>query len=238
MAKKRLADLQDLTAHRFQNMTRRELIRKGSSQLERQRRTMRSVMNFFTMANFENAKRGSKFLIAEFMREARVKRAMNARFQQIFPIINRWKSRKRLNKQMLDTKREALDHYFRREVEIMLAYYKPSKGSKSKEKKKNYEKLGRVLDKNVPSLETYKNLILDEYFWKVCYAFYQRQIYIWILLTYKYLGTSKFAKNPNLVRNRHKMFAEEGDDNEKPSNFPIYLLDDESEKVFDLTKQI
>jgi hypothetical protein len=88
----------------------------------------------------------------------------------------------------------------------MLTHFKPSKGPKAKEKKKTYEKLGRIMDKSLPALENYKTLILDEYFWKVCYSFYKRQIYIWILLTYKYLGTSKFASEKSLIKNRKKMF--------------------------------
>ena len=37
------------------------------------------------------------------------------------------------------------------------------------------------------------NLVLDEYFWKVCYVYYRQQMRIWVLLTYKYLNTRKMS---------------------------------------------
>ena len=75
---------------------------------------------------------------------------------------------------MIAMKREALSAYFQRELDIMLVHFKPSKGAKAKEKKKTYEKLSKIMDKSLPALENYKNLILDEYFGKVCYSFYKR----------------------------------------------------------------
>lgn len=36
-------------------------------------------------------------------------------------------------------------------------------------------------------------MVLDEYFWKVCYEFYKREMRIWILLSHKYLKTAKVS---------------------------------------------
>ena len=36
-------------------------------------------------------------------------------------------------------------------------------------------------------------MVFDEYFWKVCYEFYKREMRIWILLQYKYLKTAKIS---------------------------------------------
>lgn len=34
---------------------------------------------------------------------------------------------------------------------------------------------------------------MDDYFYKICYAFYQRQMQIWCLLRHKYLRTAKIG---------------------------------------------
>jgi hypothetical protein len=80
MAKKRLADLKDDTSARIAKMVRLEIVKKGQDEEERKRRLFRSALNFYAQANFENAKNGSKFLIGQFMRIARVKKEMNDRF--------------------------------------------------------------------------------------------------------------------------------------------------------------
>jgi len=59
----------------------------------------------------------------------------------------------------------------------MMAHYK------NKKKKKMLSKLEKIKPHNLEK-------ILDDYFFKVCYSFYKRQMQIWILLRHKYLRTS------------------------------------------------
>ena len=42
-------------------------------------------------------------------------------------------------------------------------------------------------------------MVLDEYFWKVCYGYYRRQMRIWVLLTYKYLNSRKMSSKDRFL---------------------------------------
>ena len=86
-------------------------------------------------------------------------------------------------------KRSFLNDIFNREAEIMLNFY-TAKGKGKSPVAKKYKGL-RDKIKNIDQEKI--DLVLDEYFWKVCYAYYRRQMRIWVILTYKYLNTRKMS---------------------------------------------
>ena len=86
-------------------------------------------------------------------------------------------------------KRKFLNDIFNREAEIMLNFY-TAKGKGKSPIAKKYKGL-RDKIKNIDQEKI--DLVLDEYFWKVCYAYYRRQMRIWVILTYKYLNTRKMS---------------------------------------------
>ena len=76
---------------------------------------------------------------------------------------------------------------FAREAEIMMTHYTLKGKGKSPAAKKYKSLLAKI--KNIDGDKI--NMVLDEYFWKVCYEFHKRQMRIWILLAHKYLKTAK-----------------------------------------------
>ena len=58
--------------------------------------------------------------------------------------------------------------------------------SKKKFGKKMLQKLQNLKMHNLENL-------MDDYFYKICYAFYMRQMQIWCLLRHKYLQTAKIG---------------------------------------------
>ena len=83
---------------------------------------------------------------------------------------------------MRKDRRQFLSEIFQRELEIMTNYYK----SKKKAGKKTLVKLMSIKPHNLEKT-------LDDYFFKICHAFYKRQMNIWILLSHKYLCLAKVS---------------------------------------------
>ena len=84
-----------------------------------------------------------------------------------------------------------------------------------------------------------KNLILDEYFRNVCYEFYKRQMFIWVILRYKYLKTAPMSdEDREVLINDNEVFDEFKDDIEA-GELPAQLLQPyESQKIIDMTRKI
>ena len=72
---------------------------------------------------------------------------------------------------MRKDRRQFLSEIFQRELDIMKEFYK----GKKKSGKKTLAKLMCIKPHNLEK-------ILDDYFYKICHAFYKRQMNIWILL--------------------------------------------------------
>lgn len=71
----------------------------------------------------------------------------------------------------------------------MIGFYdKKSKGKSAAAKK--YKTLLQKI-KNIPGERI--DMVLDEYFWKVCYEYYKREMRIWVLLSHKYLKSAKIS---------------------------------------------
>jgi hypothetical protein len=79
---------------------------------------------------------------------------------------------------MVATKRKFLMSVFEREKRTMLVHYQGKKKFK-----KILTKLQNIKQHNLEK-------IVDDYFYRVCYEFYKRQMHIWILLRHKYLRNS------------------------------------------------
>ena len=71
----------------------------------------------------------------------------------------------------------------------MITYYTTKGKGKSPAAKKYKAMLAKI--KNIEQDKI--DMVLDEYFWKVCYEFYKRQMRVWILLAHKYLRTAKVS---------------------------------------------
>ena len=139
----------------------------------------------------------------------------------------------------MELKRNMLDTYFIREVEIMIYYYKTVKGTKKKEAKKNAEKISKILDPNNEAMAYNMRVILSDYFKNVCYEFYKRQMYIWVLLRYKYLKTAKVKEEDRLNMISDKYVFDEYKDDLEPGELPAVLLQThESEKIIEMTRKI
>lgn len=79
--------------------------------------------------------------------------------------------------------------------------------------------------------------ILDDYFYGVCYKFYQRQMHIWILLRHKYLRTASVG-----IEDRRFLFSAISGDKgaadqqqKATATFPILFLQSESEPIITMT---
>lgn len=71
----------------------------------------------------------------------------------------------------------------------MQAHYTKKGKGKSAAAKKYKAQLTKINDINGDKL----NMVIDEYFWKVCYEFFKREMRVWILLSIKYLKISKVS---------------------------------------------
>lgn len=98
--------------------------------------------------------------------------------------------------------------------------------------------------------------ILDDYFFKVCYEFYKRQMHIWILLRHKYFRTASInIENRRFLYN--DMGANEEDAQSSPEakspevpeedgslaskaegKYPVWFSESESEPILEMTLAI
>ena len=105
------------------------------------------------------------------------------------PIVNYWRLKGKAVVDSLKEKRLFLNDIFNREAEIMINHYTSKGKGKSPAAKKYKALLAKI--KNIDQDKI--DMVLDEYFWKVCYEFYKRQMRVWILLAHKYLKTAKVS---------------------------------------------
>jgi len=83
----------------------------------------------------------------------------------------------------------------------MQAFYTKKSKGKSAAAKKYKAQLTKINDIHGEKL----NMVIDEYFWKVCYEFFKREMRVWILLSIKYLKISKVSnKDRKFMTYDHK----------------------------------
>mmetsp|Transcript_32815 Transcript_32815/g.43258 ORF Transcript_32815/g.43258 Transcript_32815/m.43258 type:complete len:208 (-) Transcript_32815:497-1120(-) len=135
-------------------------------------------------------------------------------------------------KRMKETRREFLREYAQREYHLMVEHYK------SKKKAVGKKILGKLEKLKTQNLEN----ILDDYFYKICYTFYERQMQIWCLLRIKYLKQSAIAATDRRFNFNHAsgLFDDENSIVRQSIRqiYPIFFSEQESEDIISKTKKI
>ena len=115
----------------------------------------------FTRDKRENA---AKEIVKNFMVTWCGRLKFEEKIKNLPKYLYRWGQKAIRTNEMRKDRRKFLGEIFQREHEIMLHYYK---GKKKPQSKKTSAKLMTIKPYNVEK-------ILDDYFYKVCYAFFKR----------------------------------------------------------------
>ena len=126
----------------------------------------------------EVAYQPAAYIMYNFLTNAIEKRKLQKLLLDYIPNIRKWELKAYEVLESIKLKRAFMNKIFTREAEIMLEHY-TVKGKGNKPAAKKY-KAALAKIKNID--EDKINLVCDEYFWKVCYEFYKREMRIWVLL--------------------------------------------------------
>lgn len=231
----RIEKLENDSALMLQHNYRRMMARQSKTIDGRVRNLLRYSLLFQNSIYHDNSAVASVAIVQRFLQATATRSGLKRKLQSFPAYIDRWKQKAKRVRDSVHMRFAVLKGLFERELKIMVRYY----GSKSKKQsKKTLLKLQNIKPHNMEKM-------ISDYFWGVCYAFYKRQMQIWVLLRHKYLRTSavevherRFQFKPVIPMAEHLDEERTASPDEELSKYPVYFSEKESESVIELTQAI